>query len=209
MKIVRIISFFVFLVVPMSLYAQQGGGTTTSSISTDFGGSYGGVQNVSEQSVGTFIGGGRPSFGFVGNAEIYNTGSSRSANTARQATTARTATAARSVTATAARRVTTPATRAGQLGANNQVIRSATSIDFDFVIPTTRLQPAMIETSLNRVPGIQESRVTFSNSPSSSPLGTTTVLTGTVATDRERRVAEQYLLMEPGVSRVQNLLELR
>ncbi|MCL2709611.1 MAG: hypothetical protein FWE95_01925 [Planctomycetaceae bacterium] len=202
MKIFGIVSFFVFLIVPVSLFAQQGGGT--SSFSNDFGDTFGGVQNVSEQSVGTFIGGGRPTNGFVGNVEIYNTSSSRSANTARQNTTARPVTAARSVTATAARRVTTPTTRAGQLGAN-QTIRSATSMDFDFVIPPSRLQPATVETLLNRVHGIQDSRVTFSG----SPQGTTAVLTGTVASDRERRVAEQFLLMEPGINRVQNLLELR
>ena len=206
MRICGVVSVFVFLVVPASLFAQQGGGSSaaTSSFSTDFGSSFGGVENVSEQSVGTFIGGGRPSFGFVGNTEIYNSGSSRSASTARQNTVARTA-AARSVTATAARRVTTPTTRAGQLGANNQTIRSVTSMDFDFVVPPSRLQPTTVETLLNRVHGIQDSQVTFS----SSPQGTTAVLTGTVASDRERRVAEQFLLMEPGIGRVHNLLELR
>jgi len=210
MRVFGIILFLVFLVAPPSLFAQQGGtgggGTgATSSISTGFGDSYGGVQNVSEQAAGTFVGGGRPTTGFVGTTEIYNTSSSRSANSARQNTATRTA--VRPVAATATqRRVATAATRTtltGNLG--NQTIRSATSIDFDFAMPQQRIQPVTVETHLNRVNGIQDCHVTFR----SSPVGTTAVLTGTVATDRERRVAQQFLLMEPGISRVENLLEIR
>jgi len=206
MRIFGIVSFLVFFVAATPLFAQQSGtgNTATSSISTEFGGSYEGVQNVSEQAQGTFIGGGRPTTGFVGTTEIYNTSSNRSSSASRTTTTAR-ATTARSVTATAARRTTTPASRSQAGGANNQTIRSATSMDFDAVTPSRQIQPTMVTTHLNRVPGLQDSRVSFR----SSSVGLTAVLTGTVASERERRVAKQLLLMEPGISRVENLLELR
>jgi|GEM_PF-1570599 len=206
MKIFRIVSFLVFFVASMPLFAQQSGtsSTATSSISTEFGGSYEGVQNVSAQAQGTFVGGGRPTTGFVGATEIYNTGSSRSSNTARQTTAARTA--VRPVTTTAQRRATTPTSRATQAGSlNNQIIRSVTSIDFDATMPSWQIQPTTVATYLNRVPGIQDSQVTFRN----TPAGTTAVLTGTVASERERKVSQQLLLMQPGITRVENLLELR
>ena len=201
-RIFGIVSVLVFLVTPVSLFAQPGGvAGVASSISTGFGDTFGGVQNVSE--LGGFIGGGRPTTGFVGTTEIYNTSSNRATGTARQNTVARTV---RPVTTTAARRAVTPATRgtlAGNL--NNQAVRSATSIDFDFAMPSREMQPTTVATHLNRVPGIQNSQVTFT----SSPMGTTAVLTGTVASDRERRVAQQLLLLEPGINRVENLLEIR
>lgn len=205
MRVMSIVSFLVLFVVWVPLFAQPGGGSnaTSTQISTDFGSSYGGVENVSAASAGTFIGGGRPTVGFVGREEIYSSSSNRSTASSRSRVTT---TTARSVTSMAARRTTanTGRTTLGT-GANNQVIRSATSIDFDFVMPSSRMQPATVETHLNRVYGIQDSQVAFT----SSPQGTTAVLTGTVASDRERRVAQQLLLMEPGINRVENLLDLR
>jgi len=207
MRVSGIVLFLAVLVIPVSLFAQQGGGGTssaaTSSINTDFGSSFGGVANVSEQSVGTFIGGGRPTVGFVGNVEIYSTGSNRSSTARTTSSTARTTTA-RAVTTTAQRRAATTA-RTTQTGANAQTIRSLTAIDFDFVMPSQRVQTATVETHLNRVTGIQDSQVALQ----SSPVGTTAVLTGTVDSDRGRRVAQQLLLMQPGISRVENLLEIR
>ena len=206
MRVFGIVSFLAFFVATVPLFAQQGGtngsSTGTSSISTEFGGSYEGVQNVSEQAAGTFVGGGRPT-GFVGTMEIYNSSSSRSSSSTRQATTTRTAT--RSATTTAARRATTTTGRTAQAqSANNQTIRSITTLDFDAVMASPHIQPSLA-ISLDRVPGIQDGQVSFRSAPS----GTTAVLTGTVASDRGRRVAQQLLLLEPGISRVDNLLELR
>ena len=214
MRVFGVVSFLVFLVVPVLLFAQQqsntngsGSSASSSSISTEFGESYGGVQNVSAQAAGTFIGGGRPD-AFVGTTEIYssNSNSSRSSstNTARRTATT-TRTTARTATTTARRATTAAAGTTPTGSANNQLIRSATSVDFDADMPTRRVQPAAIEVYLNRVRGIQDSQVTFR----SSPLGTTAVLTGTVASERERRLAHQLLLLEPGINRVDNLLEIR
>jgi len=210
MRVLGIVSFLVFFVAPVSLYAQPGGGGAVgglSSITTGFGDSFEGVQNVSE--LGGFIGGGRPTTGFVGTTEIYNTSSSRGASTARQNTVARTVRPL--TTATAQRRAAMPATRGTLTGTlNTQAVRSVTSIDANFASPSQGIQPqgiqpAAVAAHLNRVPGIQDSQVTFT----SSPMGTTAVLTGTVASDTHRRVAQQLLLMEPGINRVENLLEIR
>ena len=205
MRVLVITSVLAFFIAPVSLFAQQGGRestTATTSASTSFGESYEGVQNVSAQAQGTFIGGGRPT-GFVGTTEIYNSSSSRVPSSTRQ-TAARTT--VRPATTATQRLATTSAARAGQVGnINNQTIRSASSIDFDVTMPSQRIQPTAVATHLNRMPGIQGSQVTFRSSPS----GTTAVLTGTVASNRERRVAQQLLLLEPGVNKVENLLEVR
>lgn len=206
MRIFRTVAFFVLLVVPMPLFAQQNGSSSTaSSIGTGFGDSSG-VQNASQAAVGTFVGGGSTTLGFIGTTDIYSSSSnsSRTSSAARRTTTR--TTTARSVTTTAARRATTTAGRTTQAGSsNNQTIRSVTSIDFDFAMPSQRVQSATIETQLNRVQGIQDSQVTFKSSPS----GTTAVLTGTVASERQRKVAQQFLLLEPGINRVDNLLDIR
>jgi len=87
---------------------------------------------------------------------------------------------------------------------NTQTIRSTTSLDADMVVPHVR-QPLKAEMQLARIRGIRDCQVSFAD----SPMGTTAVLTGTVASARERRVAEQFLLLEPGVNRVDNLLQVR
>ena len=215
MRVLGIIAFLLVLIVPMPLFAQQTGGSTSDSgstaasqtISTEFGDAYGGVQNAAAQAQGTFVGAGRPD-AFVGMADIYSiygntTNRSASSSAARRTTAARTTVRP---TTTTARRATTTAARTSQTGASNsQTIRSVTSMDFDAAMPAQRIQPATAETLLNRVHGIQDSHVSFR----SSPMGTTAVLTGTVASGRERRVAQQLLLFEPGINRVENRLEIR
>jgi hypothetical protein len=221
MKIVGIVALFVCLVFPMQIFAQQGGGNSGGgSSSGSSGGSvsndadslslgsvfeeYGGVQNVSELSVGTFIGGGVAAEGFVGNVEIYNTGSNRSTNTSRLASTTRTTTRP---TTTAARRTTGTISRTTQAGGvNNQTIRSATSISSDWLPSGGEIPSVSVEEStLNRLPGVFGSQVTYKT----SPLGATAVLTGTVSSDWDRRVAQQILLLEPGINQVENLLDIR
>ena len=95
---------------------------------------------------------------------------------------------------------------ASQLGSlGNQAIRSVTSLDFDSSGLSMQRPLPTIETSLTRVQGMQGVQVSLAD----SAAGTTAVLTGSVSSERERRVAEQLLLLEPGVNRVENLLEVR
>ena len=182
------ILFLVFFALPGLLFAQTGSTTGSSE-----------VQNFSEQ--GGFIGSGRPS-AFVGVHEIYNT-SSRTSSSARLTTTTRPRTTATSMPAQRQTRMTAGV---GQLGSqSNQNIRSATSLGFNG--PTSPMQRSLpvIETNLARIQGIQDSQVAFVN----SPTGTTAVLTGTVSSAWERRVAQQLLLLEPGINRVENRLDVR
>jgi len=204
MAVLRIILFLLVVALPVASYAQGvnvGTGTTNASaINTQFGNTFQGVENVSES--GGFIGSGRPT-GFVGVDEFHN--NSRANNR-------RTTTPARQVSraATPQRRTAMQTGTAGQnaMGSNNQSIRSVASVDIDVAVSASRERlptAKTLESSLNRIHGIQGGQVTFR----SSPTGMTAVLTGTVASERERRVAQQLLLMEPGIDQVENLLEIR
>ena len=198
MRILVIVALLVFIALPGSLFAQGGGGGAAATATTTT------VENQAAQ--GGFIGVGS-STGFVGVHDVLNRTSTR-ANPARATTTAARPRTAVATTPAAQRRATTAGT--SQFGgAGNQTIRSTTSFDFAAPVGSGGLSmqrplPA-IETSLARIHGIQDSQISVTN----SPTGTTAVLTGSVASDRERRVAQQLLLLEPGINRVENLLEVR
>ncbi|MDR0328399.1 MAG: BON domain-containing protein [Planctomycetaceae bacterium] len=205
MRIFGIISFLVLVFTPATLFAQgsgtSGGGTSSSSASST-GVSDVQVENQSEQ--GGFVGSGRPT-GFVGIDEIYSTSSSRRTTTARSNSRVTTMTRSRAATSTMQRRPGTMAGTSLMGSSNNQSIRSVTSLDAGMMVAPVQRPLPMIEAELTRIHGIQDSRVSFTP----SPTGTTAVLTGTVASERERRVAQQYLLLEPGIHRVENRLEIR
>ena len=210
MRDLGVISFLVIVFASAPLFAQGGRTNASSAGGLSDSSSTAGVTNIAAQasSQGTFIGSGAPS-AFVGIDTIY-AGSSASRRTSTNSSNRRVTTASRPVARTTAQRRTTQsgAARSNLMGNNNQFIRAVTSIDFDVPTSPALDRVTMSETivsSLKRIEGIQDSRVTFQN----SPTGTTAVLTGTVASKRESDVAKQYLLMEPGVSRVENLLEIR
>jgi len=212
MRMSKFIALLVLLTLPVPLFAQGGGTgagstatTQTSRTGTSSSAASVSVENMSEQ--GGFIGSGVPS-GFVGTEDIY-TRTSNSARSARStASSSRIATTTRPrTTGSATQRAAGAARPFSSTGSLRQSVSAATVFDSDISgdsISMQRPQPA-VETGLNRIQGIQDSRIAFTD----SPTGTTAVLTGTVATDRERRVAQLYLLMEPGVNRVENLLEVR
>ena len=205
MKLFVIATPLILVFVSGTLSAQQTAPTQTGAQTGATTSSETVVENLSEQ--GGFIGSGRPE-GFVGTVEIYNrTTNARSSSTARTTTTTRPRTSITTSSAAAQRRTTVPGV--STTGAAGQTIRSATSIERDSALfSMQRTLPtrasATLESQLLRLPGIQHGQVSLSD----SPTGTIAVLTGAAASDRERRVAQQLLLLEPGISQVQNLLEI-
>ena len=195
MKLFRIVPFLIFVVFSVSLSAQiDNEGVSIES-------AFQGTDNVAAQD--GFVGSGRPD-AFVGTTEIYR----RSSSSARASSSSRltTPTARPRAAVSTAQRQIGRLPGASTLGnVNAQAIRSSTSLDSGIVFPTIQTPISTLETQLTRIQGIQDSQITFT----SSPTGATAVLTGTVASDRERRVAQLYLLMEPGINRVENRLEVR
>jgi hypothetical protein len=195
MKFLGIVPLLMFVIVSGSLFAQSTAGTGSGNSTSQ-------VENQPE--MGGFIGSGRPT-AFVGIDDIYGTSSSTRRNSS--SNTARLATAARSRTARPVTQRQQGAARAySAFGTiDTQTIRSTTSLDADMAVPHVRQPLTIGELQLTRIRGIQDCQVSFAT----SPMGTTAVLTGTVASERERRVAQQLLLLEPGINRVENLLQVR
>ena len=194
MRSFKFISFLVFAALPAPLLAQGGGaagGVSAPTIATTV---------ESQVEAATFVGGGRPS-AFVGTADIFTrtASSSRTTRTAATTTRPRTMTTVQRQTGAVSRMTAASGNLAGQ------TIQSATSFDFDLAVPRMQRPLPAIETDLTRMQGVQDSQVSLTV----SPAGTTAVLTGTVASDRARRVAQQFLLLEPGIDRVENRLEVR
>ena len=198
MKFLGIVPFLVFIVLSGSLFAQNVGGTT------GIGSMNSTVQVENQSELGGFVGSGRPT-AFVGIDEIYNTSSSTRRTSSSSA--ARTATTARPRTAiSAVQRQPGAARTSSAFGyTGTQTIPSTTSLDLDMAVPHVRQPLTTAETQLTRIRGIRDGQVSFTD----TPMGTTAVLTGTVASDTERRVAQQLLLLEPGINRVENLLQVR
>jgi len=202
MRISGFIAFLLFAAFPALLSAQggagatgqAGSGVTSPTVTTS-------VDNQVEAAA--FVGGGRPD-AFVGTTDVFT----RTATTSRTTRTVTTTARARTATATTQRQAGTASRITAASGTQaGQTIQSATSLDFDFTLSPSslqRTQPA-IATGLTRIQGIQDSQLSLT----ASPIGTTAVLTGTVSSDRARKVAQQLLLMEPGIQRVENLLEIR
>jgi hypothetical protein len=205
MRILGIISFLVLVLIPAALFAQgsgMSGGGTSSSGTSSTGISDVQVENQSAQ--GGFIGSGRPT-GFVGIDEIYSTTSNSRRSTTRANSRVTTLTRSRAATSTMQRRPGTMMGTSLMGSSNNTSIRSVTSLDIGMAVSPERRPHTTIEAELTKIHGIQDSRVSFAP----SPTGTTAVLTGTVSSERERRVAQQFLLLEPGIHRVDNRLEIR
>jgi len=203
MRVFAIVLFLMLIVAPAPLFAQQSGGGSTSTSGSASSGTSDTVTNVSAE--GGFIGSGKPA-AFIGVDQIFDANSARSttSSAARRQTTTTTRRATR--TTTTAQRRTATAGGAAQLGSSTQTIQSVSALDLDIAGPALQRPPQMtVEANLTRIRGIQNGQITFAD----SPTGTTAILTGTVATEGERRVAKQLLLLEPGINQVENLLEIR
>ena len=203
MKFFGTVPFLVLMTFSGSLFAQSAGGTaSTGSGSTGLADTTVQVENQSE--LGGFIGSGRPT-AFVGIDEIYSTSSSTRRTSSSSAARVTTTTRPRTVTSAAQRQLGTTRTSSALGNTSAQTIQSITSLDVDLMVPHVRRPLTTTEAQLSRIRGIRDSQIFFTD----SPIGTTAVLTGTVASERARRVAQQFLLMEPGINRVENLLQVR
>ncbi len=87
--------------------------------------------------------------------------------------------------------------------AARRAYRPRLTIDFRYRPPSAEAVSATVQQSLKNVPGIQRLgpiRIRLEDR--------TAILEGEVATARERTLAEQLALLEPGISRVRNLLRV-
>ena len=194
---INVAVLLVLFALPAASFAQT---DTSSTIDTPA------LENQAER--GGFIGSGRPD-AFVGVDEIYHS-TTRSSGASRQQTQTTRRPAA---TSSPAQRNTGTMTGMTQTGSgSDQTIRSSTRPELSRVDDASsnvqatlqRSIPAM-ETSLARIQGLRHGQVSLYT----TPTGTTAILTGSVASPQDRRTAQHLLLLEPGINRVENQLDVR
>ncbi|MDR0521836.1 MAG: hypothetical protein LBH00_08315 [Planctomycetaceae bacterium] len=158
-------------------------------------------QAIDNPSNREFIGAAVPG-GFVGTDDVNASSSTTSSRRQSSTTTARTTSRT-----TTARRTTAAAGTAGRTASSTSgtSVRAATSTDFEFTPVYAAERLTVIQNRLTRIPGIAQGQIALQN----SPAGTTAVLTGIVKTEKERKLAKQMLLLEPGIDSVDNRLEVR
>ncbi|GHT20793.1 hypothetical protein FACS189419_00580 [Planctomycetales bacterium] len=222
----RIINLlFVFVLTPAMVFAQgsgtSGSGNSTSgngSSSSDSGsGSYAASSTLTEttdtpeqqaledNSNRGFIGGGTAD-GFVGVDEIYDSFAPKnSSNNRSTGTSASRRSTTRRSTSSSTRQGANRMGRDANTGTNNgNFVRAATKADFDYTPLPANQRISEMQLHLEGVKGLQNESVKIQN----TPTGTVAVITGNVSTERERKLAKQLLLLEPGIDKVENNLKV-
>ncbi|MDR0869750.1 MAG: hypothetical protein LBN39_03065 [Planctomycetaceae bacterium] len=215
MKRLFLTVLFVLLSACLS-FAQSSGGSTgsgsgstgSSGSSTPTSGELGSTVELPEfqgfqTSTQTFIG--IPDTAqFVGVDDMTSASGRTSATSSRRNTsTTRSATSRR----TSSSRTSASRTMAGRSGLNSNTrsVRAETTADFGF----SPLEVANRETVFRtRLPRLNLSIVPeqLDVKIGSTPEGTVATLNGTVATQRDRKLLQQLLLLEPGIDKVDNKL---
>ncbi|MDR3232341.1 MAG: BON domain-containing protein [Planctomycetaceae bacterium] len=210
-SLVFCVSCLILLLSSLAAAQDTGSGSTTDS-SSGFSGSASDSSSVFSETVDTptfqglednanrgFVGSGTPD-GFVGVDEVYESFAPTNSTTSRNSTSATTRrTATSSVSRTTTNR-NTNRTSTGNSG--QQLVRSRTVTDIEYVVPQTAQRISAIQTHLKRIQGLQNGDVNIEQ----TKAGTVAVLTGTAASEKERKVAGQLLLLEPGIDKVDNRL---
>ncbi|MDR1964462.1 MAG: BON domain-containing protein [Planctomycetaceae bacterium] len=131
-------------------------------------------------------------------------------STGSQATQNSRSTTSSSRRTTASRMTSSRTTAGGRMGTSttsgNRTVRAATTTDFDFVPTKPDHRLVDFKTQLTRLPNLQvipkQIDIQFDN----TPTGNIATLSGTVSSERERRVIKQLLLLQPGIDKVENKL---
>jgi hypothetical protein len=213
MKFLPFVITVLLFLMPMSVSAQSYGDSTGSSESNGSGSSSSGSSSNSSLNAdfGTtietptapefeqpsnrgFIGSGKPD-GFVGVDEIYESTSSNSSSSSRQ-----TVTSSRSTSRQSVRRTTSRTSTAGRTSStsSSRTVRAATTVDFEFTPVQPNQKTAEMMLHLSRLPNLGNVEIQLGNTPG----GNVATLTGTFASEKQKKLATQLLLLEPGVDKV-------
>ena len=140
---------------------------------------------------------------FVGREEVFGTSSSstRTSNVrsmtsnTRRTTTTRRSTSSRSMSSG----------RSGSTSGSREV-RAETMTDFAFSPMEVNGREAAFRTRLGRMPNFRVIPEQVEIKVGQTPAGTVATLIGNVPTERDRRLVQQLVLLEPGIDRVENNL---
>lgn len=138
---------------------------------------------------------------FVGRERPFETSSSTRTSNVRSTST-------RSTSRTTSSRTSTSRTNIGRTsGTSNQTgVRSMTSTDFAFSPMEVGHREATFQYRLNRIPNLRSLPNQVQVKIENTTTGNVATLKGTVSSERDRKIAKQLLLLEPGIDKVDNHL---
>ncbi|GHT35178.1 hypothetical protein FACS189427_03910 [Planctomycetales bacterium] len=138
---------------------------------------------------------------FVGREKPFETSrSTRTSNVRSSSTGTRRATSART---TSARRTT--AAGAGMSStANRYSVRSSTAADFKYSPLSTEQRAADFSSQLKRIPNLPFDAGKIQTDIKTTKAGSTALVNGIVASEHDKKIVKQLLLLEPGIDSVDN-----
>lgn len=139
---------------------------------------------------------------FIGREQSFETVYSRSGNSS-QAATARTS---RGVSSTRSRAGSTSMGRTSS--ANASQVRAQTTTDFQFSPPEIDFRTTAFRSRMTRLPSLRIAPEQVDISIDRRKGENIATLSGTVASTRDRKLLQNLLLLEPGIDRVDNRLEV-
>jgi hypothetical protein len=185
-------------------YSSSGSSSNSSSANSDFGTTIEApiVPESPDSTSQTFIGR-DSSVPFIGREKPF---SDQQTNNGRKPASTLSSTRR----ATSSRTMTSNRSMLGRSGINSssggRTVRATTQTEFSLSPMEVNHQATEFQTRISRLPSLHVIPEQIGVNLESTPQGNVATLTGTVNSERERKVMKQLLLFEPGIDKVDNKL---
>ncbi|MDR2441186.1 MAG: hypothetical protein LBE12_17635 [Planctomycetaceae bacterium] len=181
-------------------------GSSSGSTSSDLGSTietpaFQGFQDTTSQ---TFIGR-DSSVPFIGREEAFSDRQT-STNNKRTTTTATSSTRRTTSSRTSSRSMTSRSASGQNSSSSGRTVRAVTQAEVAFSPMEVNHRTTEFQTRITRLPNLHILPEQISVKQESTPQGNIATLTGTVSSERERKIMKQLLLLEPGIDKVENKL---
>ncbi|MDR2757577.1 MAG: hypothetical protein LBC20_17955 [Planctomycetaceae bacterium] len=178
-------------------------GSTSSDLgSTTNTPTFQGFQDTTSQ---TFIGR-DSSTPFIGREEVFSDRQTSTNN--KRTTTATSSTRATSSRMTSSRSMTSRSVSGRNSSSNGRTVRAVTQADVAFSPMEVNHRTTEFQTRITRLPSLHILPEQIGVKLENTSQGNVATLTGTVSSERERKIMKQLLLLEPGIDKVENKLSV-
>jgi hypothetical protein len=192
-------------------YSNSGSNTGSSSNSSSANSEFGTtieaptLQDFQESTSQTFIGR-DSSIPFIGREE-QPFSDRQTSSTTRRTTTSTSSSTRRATSSRMTSNRSMSSSRSGlNSSGNGRTVRAATQAEFALSPMEVSQRTTEFQTRITRLPNLHLVPEQIEVNLESTPQGNIATLTGTVASERERKVLKQLLLLEPGIDKVENKL---
>ncbi|MDR2114962.1 MAG: BON domain-containing protein [Planctomycetaceae bacterium] len=142
---------------------------------------------------------------FVGREEVTLGTTTSSRKTSPTTTSARRTTSSRM---TSNRSMTSRSASGINSSNNGRTVRAVTQAEVTFSPTDIQHRTIKFQSRITRLPSLHSTPEQINVKLENTPQGNIATLTGTVASERERKVIKHLLLLEPGIDKVENKLSV-